>query len=137
MIDILGFSLSVEWVMQLLVTAFLSGLFLQSGLDKVFDRKGNVDYLTDHFSKSPLGRFVLPMLSVITVMEVAAGIACGYGFLSLLLWKSTTWALWGATLAGMNILFLFIGQRINRDYVGAAVLVSYFLLVLAALYILS
>ncbi len=137
MIEIFGFSLSIEWAMQLLVTAFLAVLFLQSGFDKLFDWSGNVEYLTEHFSKSPLSPFVVPMLSVITVLEVAAGIACGYGFIELLLWESTKWALWGTLLAGINVLFLFAGQRINKDYVGAAVLVNYFLLVLAGLYILT
>ena len=55
----------------------------------------------------------------------------------LLICQSTKWALWGTLLAGVNILFLFTGQRINKDYVGAAVLVNYFLLVLAGLYILT
>ena len=136
MIEIFGFSLTVEYAMRLLITAFLAILFLQSGLDKLFDWRGNVNYLAEHFSKSPMLPFVVPMLAMITVLEVASGLICGYGFIALLIWKSTKWALWGTLLAGINILFLFAGQRINKDYVGAAVLVNYFLLVLAGLYIM-
>tara|TARA_Y100000590_G_scaffold466157_1_gene640642 strand:- start:2196 stop:2609 length:414 start_codon:yes stop_codon:yes gene_type:complete len=136
-IEIFGISLSVEYAMQLLVIAFLAALFLQSGFDKVVDWRGNIEYLMEHFGKSFLSRFVTPMLTVITVLEVAAGIACGYGLIELLIWRSTKWALWGTFLAGVNILFLFTGQRINKDYVGAAVLVNYFLLVLAGLYIMT
>lgn len=136
MIEIFGFSLIVEYAMQLLVTAFFAILFLQSGLDKMFDWRVNVDYLTKHFSKSSLSKFVVPMLVVITLLEVASGFACGFGFIVLLIWKSTKLALWGTLLAGVNILFLFAGQRINKDYVGAAVLVNYFLIVLAGLYLL-
>ena len=137
MIEIFGIPLSVEYAMQLLVTAFLAALFLQSGLDKLFDWRGNIEYLTEHFGKSFLSPFVTPMFKVITVLEMAAGIACGYGLIELLIWRSTKWALWGTLLAAINILFLFTGQRINKDYVGAAVLVNYFLLVLAGLYILT
>ena len=36
-------------------------LFLQSGLDKVFDWKGNLDWLTGHFAKTFMGRMV-PLL---------------------------------------------------------------------------
>ena len=117
MIDIFGFSFSIEWAMQLLVTAFLAVLFLQSGFDKLFDWSGNIEYLTEHFSKSTLSPFVVPMLSVITVLEVAAGIACGYGFIELLLWESTEWALWGTLLAGINVLFLFAGQRLSLIHI--------------------
>jgi hypothetical protein len=37
-------------------------------------------------------------------------------------------ALWGAELATLNIVMLFLGQRIAKDYAGAASLVPYFLL---------
>ena len=68
MIEIFGISLTVEYVMQLVVTAFLAALFLQSGLDKLFDWRGNIQYLTEHFAKSFLSPFVPPMLTVITVL---------------------------------------------------------------------
>jgi diacylglycerol kinase len=35
------------------------------------------------------------------------------------------------------VLALFFGQRIAKDYAGAAVLVPYFLLVLVAMYLLA
>jgi diacylglycerol kinase len=37
----------------------------------------------------------------------------------------------------MSILALFFGQRVAKDYAGAAVLVPYFLLTLVALYLLT
>src|SRR4029079_6330944 len=44
---------TMAWI-QLLITAFLAVLFLQSGLDKVVDRDGNTAFLRDHFQTSPL-----------------------------------------------------------------------------------
>ncbi len=41
------------YVMQILISAFLGILFLQSGIDKVVDRRGNLDWLKGHFVKSP------------------------------------------------------------------------------------
>ena len=40
-------------ITQLLTTAFLSVLFIQSGMDKVIDKVGNLSWLTGHFSNSP------------------------------------------------------------------------------------
>jgi uncharacterized membrane protein YphA (DoxX/SURF4 family) len=54
-------------------TAMLAILFLQSGLDKVFDYRGNLQWLTGHFAKTPLRGMVVPMLLTITVTEMAAG----------------------------------------------------------------
>ena len=61
---------SAYYVLQILVSAFLAILFLQSGLDKVVDRKGNRTYLDQHFANSPLARTVGPMFVVITILEL-------------------------------------------------------------------
>ena len=45
---------TASYILQILVSAFLAVLFLQSGLDKVVDRKGNREYLNAHFARSPL-----------------------------------------------------------------------------------
>ena len=42
MSDVFAPGVDVTQVLRLLVTAFLAILFLQSGLDKVFDWKGNL-----------------------------------------------------------------------------------------------
>jgi hypothetical protein len=46
-------------------------------------------------------------------------------------------AFYGALTAGVAILGLFFGQRVAKDYAGAAVLVPYFLLALAGVYLLA
>lgn len=131
---------SPEWapfILQLLVSAFLAVLFLQSGLDKVIDRKGNRAYLDEHFARSPLAGTVGPMFFVVTILEIAAGTLSGVGVLFLLFAHDSTVAYWGALVAGVNLLALFFGQRVSKDYAGAAALVPYFLLVLTAIYLLA
>ena len=131
---------SPEWSMylvRLLVSAFLAVLFLQSGLDKVFDRAGNRAYLDEHFAKSPLARTVGPMFFTVTILEVAAGLLSGLGFLQLLVFRSSALAFYGALVAAANMVALFFGQRVSKDYAGAAALVPYFLLALAAIVILA
>jgi hypothetical protein len=128
---------SAFYILQILVSAFLAILFLQSGIDKVVDRGGNRAYLDQHFAKSPLARTVGPMFAVITVLELAAGALSGVGCILLILSHNSTVAFFGAVTAGINITALFFGQRVSKDYVGAAVLVPYFLLALAGIYLLA
>jgi len=124
------------WFAQALTAAFFAVLFLQSGLDKVFDWKGNLGWLTGHFAKSPLRGVVTPMLAAITLLEVAAGLVSAVGLAKLLASGETRVALYGVMLAGVALLSLFFGQRLAKDYPGAGALVPYFLVVLAGLMLL-
>jgi hypothetical protein len=77
------------------------------------------------------------MFVVITMLEVAAGALSGVGCILILLQRDTTVAFLGAVLGGVNILALFFGQRMAKDYAGAAALIPYFLLALTAIYVLA
>ena len=59
-------------------------LFIQSGLDKVFDWKGNLGWLSGHFSKTFLASMVPMMLATITVMELATGFLAAAGIIYFL-----------------------------------------------------
>jgi hypothetical protein len=122
---------------QVLASAFLAILFLQSGIDKIVDRRGNLDWLKGHFAKSPLAGMVPLMVTVITIMEVAAGALSAIGCVMILIRRDSTLAFYGAVIAAFAILALFFGQRMAKDYAGAATLVPYFLLALAAIYFLA
>lgn len=126
-----------SYILQVLVSAFLAVLFLQSGIDKVVDRRGNREYLDQHFARSPLAGTVGPMFVVITILEVSAGALSGVGCALLLLTHDSTVAYLGAVIGGINIIALFFGQRVAKDYAGAAALVPYFLLALSAIYLLA
>ncbi len=125
------------FLLQLLVSAFLAILFLQSGIDKIADRQGNLSWLSGHFSKSPLAGMVPLMFTILTVIEVAAGLLSGVGFLALLFAHNPMIAFYGAVVSAIAILCLFFGQRMAKEYAGAAILVPYFLLSLVAIYLLA
>ncbi|MFE8596233.1 DoxX family protein [Archangium gephyra] len=124
------------WLVQVLCALFLAITFLQSGLDKVIDWKGNLGWLTGHFAKSPLRGVVPPMLATITLMELAAGAVSAVGVVLLVLSGGTRVAMWGAALSGLSFVALFFGQRMAKDYAGAGGLVPYFLVTLVALLVL-
>src|SRR6202521_5301262 len=126
-----------SYILQILVSAFLAILFLQSGIDKVADRRGNRAYLEEHFARSPLAGTVGPMFALITVLEVSAGALSGMGCCVLILTRDPTVAFLGAVVAAINLCALFFGQRVAKDYAGAAALVPYFLLALTAIYLLA
>ena len=128
---------SAYYILQILISAFLAILFLQSGVDKIVDRAGNRAYLDQHFAKSPLAGTVGPMFAVVTILEVAAGALSGVGCALLILTQDSTVAYLGAIVGGVNLTALFFGQRVSKDYAGAAALVPYFLLALSAIYLLA
>jgi len=125
------------YVMQILISAFLAILFLQSGIDKVVDRRGNLDWLKGHFVKSPLAGVVPLMVFAITTLELAAGALSAIGCALIIISRGTMVAFYGAVVSGLSILALFFGQRMAKDYAGAAILVPYFLLTLIAIYLLA
>jgi hypothetical protein len=130
-------SIGAAYLLQLLVSALLAILFLQSGADKVIDRAGNLSWLTGHFAKSPLAGMVPLLLTLITLLELAAGALSAIGCVLVLVGRGSLVAYYGAVLAAVSIVALFFGQRMAKDYAGAGGLVPYFLVTLAAIYLLA
>jgi len=110
-------------------------LFIQSGLDKVFDWKGNLEWLTGHFSKTFLAKTVPPMLATITVMEILTGVLSAAGIIYFLLKASTVLIFYASVLGAASVVALFFGQRVAKDYAGAAVLIPYFILLIILMYL--
>ena len=126
-----------EFVLQILVSLFLAILFLQSGIDKIVDRKGNLEWLKSHFAKSPLAGMVPLMVTAITILEVAAGGLSAIGCALIIFTRDSAIAFYGAVVSAIAIVALFFGQRMAKEYAGAAILVPYFLLTLVAIYLLA
>ena len=118
--------LSPLLVGKLAIAAFFTILFLQSGVDKILDWKGNLSWLKGHFSKTPLVGLVPLLLGIMTVAELATGILTGLGFVMLLINGSADFAIYGVMFALISFLMLFFGQRLAKDYEGAATIAIYF-----------
>jgi uncharacterized membrane protein YphA (DoxX/SURF4 family) len=125
------------FLLQIFVSLFLAILFLQSGLDKVFDFSGNLQFYNEHFASSPLKYFTRPMLIILAIMEITCGAFCLIGFFFILFRMNAIYSFYGSVLAAVDFLMLFFGQRVSKDYKGAAVLVSYFILSLIAIGVTS
>ena len=96
-----------------------------------------MEWLKGHFAKSPLAGIVPVLVTIITIIELAAGALSAIGCVLVILFHDATVAFYGALVSALAILALFFGQRMAKDYPGAAVLVPYFLLTLLAIYLLA
>ena len=119
----------------LLCALFVAILFIQSGLDKIFDWKGNLSWLTGHFSKTFLAKMVPMMLGTITLMELATGLLAAAGIIYFFAAGSLGVVFVAAVLGATSLTALFFGQRVAKDYPGAGVLVPYFILLLIMIYL--
>jgi hypothetical protein len=120
---------------RFLVTAFFAVVFLQSAADKVLDREGNLGFLREHFKSSPIPEVMVPVLFwTLTAFEGLAGLLCGLGVLFTNFSSSgSSLASWGLCFAGVALLSLVAGQRLAKDYAGAAVVAAYFAVLLVGL----
>ncbi|MBF44984.1 MAG: DoxX family protein [Flavobacteriales bacterium] len=123
-------------IMKILSVCFLTILFLQSGIDKIIDKKGNLNWLRSHFANSPLKNNVPVLLIIVTVIELFSGLLNLLGLFILVYNGNEIFAIFGTILASLALIMLFFGQRIAKDYVGAQSLVSYFILTLLTLFLL-
>ena len=112
----------------LLILGFFSIVFVQSGLDKVFDKKGNMTFL-----KKLLGDFFhqnlikVAFISV-TILELASGFLCIAGIFEFLFQDSSFLGLIGLIVGSIALLILLFGQRVSKNYEGAKTLAIYFIL---------
>ncbi len=121
----------------LAIALFWAILYLQSGLDKVFDWSGNLSWLKGHFKESPLSTMVPTLLATLTVVEVAAGVLCAIGAVQIFLYQDLQIARYGLMVAIAALLMLFFGQRLAKDYEGAASIAMYFGVAILSYYLLS
>ena len=127
------FEYSIIHISQALIALFLGIAMIQSGFDKIIDWKGNRSFLIDHFSKTFFSQFVTPMLLVVTILEVIGGIVCFIGVGDVLINNNSQLIKVGLFIIALDLIALFFGQRFAKDYVGAAVLVNYFILTVIGL----
>ena len=120
---------------KLAIALLLIICFFQSGIDKLVDRKGNLAWLNEHFSSTIFKNYISLLVTIITVLEIVTACTLSFGIYTLLSeahhgisnpGKSVIY--WGFIMSLITLLCLFMGQRLAKDYVGAYVIVIYFIL---------
>lgn len=120
---------------SILISSFLAILFLQSGLDKLNNWKSELGWMKEHFAKSPFKNMVPLLFAMLTALEIASGTLCAAGIISTLIHGYCCWIYWGNLLSCITIICLFFGQRMAKDYPGAASLTGYFVVTLIGVYL--
>ena len=128
MYNIFTYEFSLLDLISSLIGIFISIALLQSGIDKVLDRKGNLSWLSDHFSDSILNKNVPLLLLIVTIIELLSGFLLFLGALYNIIISNSDLLILGFLTSSINFIFLFFGQRVAKDYDGAAVIVNYFIL---------
>ena len=117
-----------EKIVFLFVLAFFFIVFIQSGVDKIFDYKGNLSFLNDllkiYFSP-PLIAFALIL---VTIFELISGILCLIGIVDFIFNKSNLIGLIGLIIGSLALLILLFGQRVSKNYDGAKTITIDFIL---------
>ncbi len=125
------------YITENLILIFILITFLQSGIDKITDWKGNTGWLKSHFSKTFLAGQVPLMVGTILVLEVVTGLLAIIGIFKLIANGELLFALYTCILAAITLLMLLFGQRVAKDYAGAFTICGYFIVVIFGVYILS
>ena len=122
---------------SILLLAFLAITFIQSGYDKLFYWKDNLDWLKEHFAKTQLKNLVPLALINILILELISGVLCVVGAIELFVSNGRTFGLYGAIFSSITLLMLLFGQRLAKDYDGARTIVIYFIPAVMAVLLLS
>ena len=117
----------MEHISKILLLAFLAITFIQSGLDKMVDWKGNLGWLKGHFSQTPFKNVVPLLLGIVLLLECVSGILAVAGAFQLLTSDTSSFAFYAAILSCITLLLLLLGQRVAKDYDGARTIVIYFI----------
>ena len=122
---------------SILILIFLAVTFIQSGYDKLFYWKDNLNWLKEHFAKTQLKNLVHLALLNILILELISGILCIVGCIQLFVSNARTFGLYGAVFSCITLLMLLFGQRLAKDYDGARTIVIYFIPAIMAVYWLN
>ena len=112
----------------LLILSFFSIVFIQSGLDKVFDHKGNLSFLRDLLGKFFNQSLITLAFISVTVLELFSGFLCLAGIFYTLFYDSSLIGLVGLIVGSVALLVLLFGQRVSKNYEGAKTITIYFIL---------
>ena len=119
------------------ISLFIGIIMTQSGLDKIFNWKGELDFMTEKFSKTIIANFSTFGLIQVTILETLSGLLSLLGSIMTLFYDDESYGIMGLILAAVSFCVLMAGQRISKDYEGSAVLVPYFLLTMIGLFMYS
>lgn len=115
-------------IVQILVSIFFSIVFFQSSIDKINDRESNLKFFNQHFKKTIFQNYTLILLNLLTLIELISAVLCFSGVFYKFFYFDSIYIYYGLLMTSIVFLFLLLGQRLAKDYAGAADVAIYFIL---------
>ena len=127
----------IDQIPLLFILTFLSIVFIQSALDKIFNWKGNLEFTTSTLTNKFPPMLVRFALLNVLLLEFTGGFGSLGGVVEIMVGNSTLYmAKLGTITSSLALLILLLGQRISQNYVDAKTIVIYFIVCLFGLQIL-
>ena len=115
-------------IAQILVSIFFSIVFFQSSIDKINDRAGNLKFFNHHFKGTFFQNYISISLNFLALLEIVSASLCCLGIFYKLLYHDSIFIYYGLLISAIVLLSLLFGQRLAKDYAGAADITIYFIL---------
>lgn len=124
-------------ITEIMILLFLFITFVISSFEKITDWKGSINFIENHFINSPLKNFVPFLLAILLIIEIfGSGFILG-GIFELIFYGEKKLAFIGISICAISLIFMLIGQRLAKDYVGAMSLTVYFILTVFGMFLLN
>ena len=120
----------------LCIYIFFFILFLQSGLDKIFNWKKELKWIKSHFEKTIFKSFVPTLLFALMLLEMTTALMCVFSVVNFFYLIHEFFPFFALFFSSCTFLCLFLGQRVAKDYQGALSITVYFGINLWALFLL-
>ncbi len=126
----------IDQIPLIFILAFLSIVFIQSAMDKIFNWKGNLEFTASTLTSKFPPRLVRFALLNVLLLEFAGGFGSLGGVVEIMVGSSLFMAKIGTITSSTALLILLLGQRISQNYVDAKTIVIYFIVSLLGLQML-
>ena len=126
----MNIALSIPNIIYFFICTFFFILFFQSALDKILNKKDNLDWLNSHFKSSILSNSVPLLFFSLTILELISSILFLINIVNIFIEIRFYFLnpILAFCLSMFTFLCLFFGQRIAKDYEGAKTIAIYFTL---------
>ena len=130
-------SITTMTIAQIGVLLFLLITFGISVIEKLIDWKGTILFIKENFKRTFIKAFISPLIIVLLFLEIVTCVLLIIGGYNLIFKETSQIAFLGCVFSALCVLYMLIGQRIAKDYVGATSLTVYFILITIGMFLLK
>lgn len=127
----------IQQLPELFCLLFILITFGYSGYEKTIDWKGQILWLQKHFEHRFLYKYIPTLLGILIFLDAVTFLLCCIALIELLLYQQQFFGLMASSAAAIVLLCLLYGQRVAKDFQGAATISIYFGIIVLSLWLFS